>query len=269
MAELIKSTFTENGADNHMTIAQFACRTGLPPATLRFYETKKMLIPAHRAENGYRLYNKEQINKAKLIHSLRQAGVGLKEIVQFLHGDAQQQDEQLRRLRKEAEARLLSVQIARQYLGGVRPGQHYFHLTMWDDIRDMLWYKLKVKITDSIPLNICIGQRIKELHGLGYKMDDSGYIRNIQYNGPHLEAELGFLLAKSDFTRKDTPEGVIKEPVIPTLFATFECASTETFPCLQAVRYLNHFGFEPVGGRWERHMPESLSYEIMIPIMVK
>jgi DNA-binding transcriptional MerR regulator len=266
---MIKSTFTEIGADNLMTIAQFADRTGLPPATLRFYETKKLLIPAHRAENGYRLYNTEQINKAKLIHSLRQAGVGLKEIVQFLHGDAQQQDEQLCRLRKEAEARILSVQIARQYLGGVRPGQQYFHLTMWDDIRDMLWFKLKVQINHSIPLNIFIGQRIKELNRLGYKTDDSGYIRNIKYNGPYLEAELGFLLAKSDFGRKDTPEGIFKEPINSTLFATFECASTETFACLQAVRYLNRFGFEPVGGRWERHMPESFTYEIMIPIMMK
>jgi DNA-binding transcriptional MerR regulator len=266
---MIKSTFTEIGADNLMTIAQFAGRTGLPPATLRFYETKKLLIPVHRAENGYRLYNIEQIHNAKLIHSLRQAGVGLKEIVQFLNSDAEKQDEQLCRLRKEAEVLLLSVQIARQYLGGVRPGQQYFHLTMWDDIRDMLWYKHKVQIIDSIPLNIFIGQRIKELHRLGYKTDDSGYIRNIKYNGPYLEAELGFLLVKSNFGKIDTPEGVFKEPTISTLFATFECASSETFACLQAVRYLNRFGFEPVGGRWERHMPESLTYEIMMPILMK
>lgn len=36
-----------------MTIAQFAERTDMVPSALRFYESKGILIPAERHENGH------------------------------------------------------------------------------------------------------------------------------------------------------------------------------------------------------------------------
>lgn len=63
-----------------MTIRAFSERTGLRPKTLRYYEEVGLLIPCVRTENGYRQYAEEQVERALLIHSLRQAGVGIADI---------------------------------------------------------------------------------------------------------------------------------------------------------------------------------------------
>lgn len=60
-----------------MSIAQFAARTGMVPSALRFYESKGILIPAERHDNGYRFYGYHQIQTAKLVNSLRQSGISL------------------------------------------------------------------------------------------------------------------------------------------------------------------------------------------------
>ncbi len=49
-----------------MKISDLAARTGLPASTLRFYETEG-LVPADRAENGYRVYGEAAVDRLAFI----------------------------------------------------------------------------------------------------------------------------------------------------------------------------------------------------------
>lgn len=51
---------------------------------LRYYEKIGLLTPDVRGENGYRYYSEKQLWKLNNIRSLRNLGVGLKEITEFL-----------------------------------------------------------------------------------------------------------------------------------------------------------------------------------------
>ncbi|MFJ7732143.1 MerR family transcriptional regulator [Lysinibacillus sp. NPDC097231] len=75
-----------------MTIQEFSERTGITKSTLRFYETKNLLLPEERRSNGYRVYADSQIATVKLISTLRLADVPINEIQLYLH----EQDETLR-----------------------------------------------------------------------------------------------------------------------------------------------------------------------------
>lgn len=69
---------------NDMTIQEFSNRTGIAKSTLRFYESKNLLLPVERRENGYRVYAQHQIATVKLITSLRIADVPLQDIQHYL-----------------------------------------------------------------------------------------------------------------------------------------------------------------------------------------
>ncbi|QDQ02211.1 MerR family transcriptional regulator [Lysinibacillus fusiformis] len=75
-----------------MTIQEFSDRTGIPKSTLRFYESKKLLLPIERGLNGYRLYANHQVAIVKLITTLRIADVPISEIQNYL----QEHDESVR-----------------------------------------------------------------------------------------------------------------------------------------------------------------------------
>jgi len=67
-----------------MTIQEFSSRTGIPKSTLRFYESKNLLLPVRRGENGYRIYAQHQIATVKLISTLRIANVPIQDIQQYI-----------------------------------------------------------------------------------------------------------------------------------------------------------------------------------------
>lgn len=57
---------------------------GISSDILRYYEKIGLLIPDIREKNGYRYYSQKQLWKLNNIRSLRNLGVGLKEITDFL-----------------------------------------------------------------------------------------------------------------------------------------------------------------------------------------
>jgi len=64
-----------------LPIGDFAVATSLPPQTLRYYHSKRILVPAEvDEETGYRAYAFHQVNQALLIVALRGAGVRIRDI---------------------------------------------------------------------------------------------------------------------------------------------------------------------------------------------
>lgn len=67
-----------------MRIGELASSTGLPVATIRFYETEGLLPRSVRTEANYRVYGADAIEKLRFIQQCRSLGIGLAEIRRLL-----------------------------------------------------------------------------------------------------------------------------------------------------------------------------------------
>ena len=67
-----------------MTIGQLAGAANVPPRTIRFYETKRLLPAPKRAPSGYRLYGSDDLKRLKLIRRARSLGFSLTEVRDLL-----------------------------------------------------------------------------------------------------------------------------------------------------------------------------------------
>ena len=65
-----------------MTIGQLAKATGIPAATIRFYESLGLLRPAERSSGNYRLYRREAAERLTFIGAAQAAGFDLPRAVQ-------------------------------------------------------------------------------------------------------------------------------------------------------------------------------------------
>lgn len=69
-----------------LKIGELAKRTGLTVRTLHHYDAVKLLCPSARSDAGYRLYNRQDIERLHRIQALRRLGLSLAEIVERLLG---------------------------------------------------------------------------------------------------------------------------------------------------------------------------------------
>jgi MerR family transcriptional regulator, copper efflux regulator len=83
-------------------IAEVAERTGVTPATLRYYEQVGVLPAPERAENGYRIYGEAMVDRLAFIARAKQLGCTLEEIadlsVAWSGGECGPLQDRLRRL---------------------------------------------------------------------------------------------------------------------------------------------------------------------------
>lgn len=61
-----------------------AARAGVGAKALRFYETKGLLAPASRGENGYRLYGADAVDVLRFIKQAQGLGLTLDEIREII-----------------------------------------------------------------------------------------------------------------------------------------------------------------------------------------
>ena len=66
-------------------IGQVADRAGVSVDTVRYYERRGLVAPAHRASSGYRYYRPDAVDRILLARSLQALGMTLDEVAQALH----------------------------------------------------------------------------------------------------------------------------------------------------------------------------------------
>jgi len=71
-----------------LSIGELARRTGRPVRTIRFWSDAGVLSPAARAEGGRRLYDAACADRAELVATLRELGLGLADVRRVLAGQA-------------------------------------------------------------------------------------------------------------------------------------------------------------------------------------
>jgi DNA-binding transcriptional MerR regulator len=67
-----------------LQIGELSRATGIPEKTIRYYEDIKLLPPARRAQNGYRIYGDSDVERLRFIRRARDWDFTLDEIAELL-----------------------------------------------------------------------------------------------------------------------------------------------------------------------------------------
>jgi len=67
-----------------MNIGEVASQAGVPPKTIRYYESVGLIPPAARRNNGYRDYTEAELHTLRFIHRARALGFSVAEIEELL-----------------------------------------------------------------------------------------------------------------------------------------------------------------------------------------
>jgi PPM family protein phosphatase len=104
--------------DDLMPIGEFSERSGLSPKRLRSYAAGGLLVPAAvDSASGYRYYSPSQLRDAKLIDTLREAGMPLADIAALLRDPScDHLDAWARRVEIDAAHRQKALDLARRLL---------------------------------------------------------------------------------------------------------------------------------------------------------
>ncbi len=112
-------------APDRLTIGQLARLSGLTPRALRHYDKLGVLRPAEVSDdNGYRLYDRGQVETARQIRVLRELEVPLDEVRRIVADP--ESDDAARRIaahRARIEARLTELRTAYYFLGKLAGGR--------------------------------------------------------------------------------------------------------------------------------------------------
>jgi Predicted transcriptional regulators len=66
------------------TIGKLAGQTGLSIDAIRYYEKERLLLPAHKTDSGYRLYDQRALRRIRFIKQAQHCGFSLAEIRELL-----------------------------------------------------------------------------------------------------------------------------------------------------------------------------------------
>lgn len=116
--------------DDLLPIGEFSERSGLSPKRLRTYATAGLLAPAAvDPASGYRYYSPGQLQSARLIDALRQAGMPLADIRTLLgHPSQDQLDVWAQRIDQDSTLRRRALALARGLLEETEPAStHHQH----------------------------------------------------------------------------------------------------------------------------------------------
>lgn len=123
-----------------LTIKAFSRITAIPETTLRYYDEQGVLSPRARGENGYRLYEADQILPAKFLYSLRLASVPMAEVRSYHQSPPDGRQEALARWHGELGERIAWLSLARKYIEGLMQGRsEEIHLQVTEPMR-LAWF---------------------------------------------------------------------------------------------------------------------------------
>lgn len=113
--------------ERRLTIGEFAGLSGLTARALRIYADAGILAPAHvDATNGYRTYERAQLERAEQVRLLRAAGVAVSDVAEILDAPPKEAtarlDEHLSALDASHAQAHAAVRLVRARLTTSRPG---------------------------------------------------------------------------------------------------------------------------------------------------
>ena len=113
--------------EGYLRTAAFAALAGVNKKTLHYYDEIGLFRPAYVNEKGYRFYSPFQLDRLALIITLRDLGVPLQVIREYLgEGDLARLDEILTAQREELDRRIVQLEARRALLESVQTSNRAF-----------------------------------------------------------------------------------------------------------------------------------------------
>jgi hypothetical protein len=127
------------------------------------------------------------------ITSNRESSVPMDEIRLFLKSTLKEQDILLEKWRQRVEESLYSLQVAKQYLNGLQPGQKALQMVNWENSSDMVWFNHS--LTQSLhPYHEPIELNKLRLATAKVHVFPDSYVRALDARAGDLQAEIGYRL---------------------------------------------------------------------------
>lgn len=187
-----------------MTIKVFSLKTGIPESTLRYYETKHLLLPIRDKESGYRLYIGEQVQTAKLIASLRKADIPIHDIQRYLQANSSEQKEMKRKWITVLKERRDQLNLSIHYLEANQKNETYFLFEK--NAEQVVWFKEEAPSGEFKELML---RRRDELMQQGFTIKNM-YLKTIYATVRLVKAEIGFGI-REDVNQHHLSEGKVKK----------------------------------------------------------
>ncbi len=94
----------------YLRIGELAHRTGTSTETLRFYESKDLIVAPRRSDAGYRLYTQADVARVDFIVKSKRLGFSLKEIEELLSLRIERESKTCGEVKKLAQAKLVTIE---------------------------------------------------------------------------------------------------------------------------------------------------------------
>ncbi|MBS4171743.1 MerR family transcriptional regulator [Bacillus sp. FJAT-49736] len=251
----------------HLTIQEFSKRTGLPPSKLRFYDKKGLLQPSTRLENGYRAYSIDQIDLAKMIDSLRNADISIKEIQLYCDADEQKKRKMLERWKKEIDKRMEVLHAAKKYVGGINvENNQTILLSKWEKEKCIVWQRFESE-RGPHPFREHFLTARNYLENIVTLCSEDIYVKTEQITKNKIIGEVGFAVDGSMDLKEN--ECMRLERIPPGLYAVMQdCRADDAFLCFSYIQMVIRFGFQPAGNKMERYSNiDSEIFDYLIPLI--
>ncbi len=95
---------------SYLRIGELAQRTGTSTETLRFYESKDLIVAPRRSDAGYRLYTQADVARVEFIVKSKCLGFSLKEIEELLSLRVERESKTCGEVKNLAEAKLVTIE---------------------------------------------------------------------------------------------------------------------------------------------------------------
>ena len=93
-----------------LLVGDIAKKAGVNMQTVKYYERRGLLLPVHRKDSGYRVYDEESIRRLKFIKQAQELGFSLKEIEELLKLRSSSSANKCAKVLGKAEAKLREVE---------------------------------------------------------------------------------------------------------------------------------------------------------------
>jgi len=249
--------------DKPLTIQVFSEKTGIPKSTLRYYESKGLLRPNERGENGYRLYRESQIEVAKLIASLRIADIPIRDIRAYVNEEALSRKKTIQSWIDRLEQKQERLHVSLQYLKSKSQDKHIYLLEKGRE--KVIWFA-----AESEPGNFenhFIHHR-NELKKYGIPVQN-GYFRYISGRRT-VKGQIGFGI--QDHVKTNTIQDVDVTEYMPACVC-IAMPYTDSFfniesGYMEILRYARDHHWIPTGSLFEWYRGDQLiEMDLMMPVM--
>jgi len=229
------------------SIGEISAACGVSINTLRFYETKELIKPAHtNPESGYRYYSRENLFRLRAVLRLKDAGLSLPEIKEYLDGNMDK-DTKIAALVERRDA--LSIAIEDLKIRNTQPGKLSIHKIL-------------------LPERLCLCRRIEAKDGESAILAIGEFYDELICKGVHISREWpefceysddGLLKGKfkiKDFVitaclpvdKKSAPAEAVLYPSGNALAVNYRGGYYEICQAYEALgRYIDKHGYTPSG----------------------